>query len=399
MNINWLTSLKIVAVLNCIIHLQSCSEDDSMATSTTTGDDCVLLAGTFPQYIEMPPVGDNGAYDPTLASDPLTGKVWMVFSRVDGAGGEGKVSSHLAYSDDNGTTWCYENEINSTITVNLGTLPDEFSSAISAHWSHEVPSLAYHPGAPETDQWVMTWHRYLHVDDGEGGNDDRQFAYGWIGMKTASDPTLLADAEEKKLFSAKGYYKTSATQNYNDAIIGPPAVRLDALNTALSGGQVFTETGMQYYQNELFVSLLMGNTSNGNSVVLIKTRDLMNWTYVSTILTPQDAQQINTNWTGFSATDLFLLEDQPYLLVSPVAQLYEGLLLFKLNLPVGTLVDNDSNGPDIFWTLPKTTGSTIFQTGVGTYDPLSFNTGIIYGDAISVEPQFRMYASGFIPDN
>ena len=360
--------------------------------------DCTNIGGPFPAFIALPPVGDNGSYDPTLAGDPETGRVWMVFSRVTGAGGEGQVSSHLAYSDDNGSTWCYVNEIHPSEKVEPADLPSEFSTAQSAHWSHEVPSLAYHPNAAADQRWQMTWHRYLHVNDGVPGNDDRQFAYGWIAMKSASDPMLLAAAPEVKLFSGSGYYKSLATEQFNNAIEGgAPQVKLHELHPDLVDAVIATEPGMQVFQDALYVSLLIGTISAGNSAVLLKYDASNSWTYVSTLLTPANAQAMNSQWTGFSATDLFVQNNKPYLLVSPVKVQYEGLLLFRLDLPVGTLVDTDNNGPDIIWSLPTTSGATIFQTGLGTYDSLSYNSGIIFGDAVSTEPQFKVYASGFIP--
>lgn len=359
---------------------------------------CVTASGAFPQFINLPPVGDNGAYDPTLAGDPETGRVWMVFSRVSGAGGEGQVSTHLAFSDDHGSTWCYANEINASSKVELSQLPAEFTSAVSAHWSHEVPGIAFDPDAATDQRWRMTWHRYLHVSDDVPGNDDRRFAFGWIAMKTASDPLLLATAPEIKLFSGLGYYKNAETEQYNNSIGGAPQMKLHELHPNLSGAVLFTEPGMQVYQNELYVSLLMGEVTVGNSVVLLKYNNSNSWSYVSTLLTPADAQTLNPQWTGFSATDLFIQDNQAYLLVSPVKEQYDGLLLFKLDLPNGKLFDATGNGPDIIWSLPTTSGSSVFQTGVGTYDSLSYNSGIIYGDALSVDPQFRIYASGFIPE-
>ena len=373
----------------------SCKDDSAVIVPSS--DQCVTNSGSFPRIIELPPVGDNGSYDPTLAGDPATGRVWMVFSRVSGAGGEGQVSSHLAYSDDNGSTWCYVNEINSSQKVDLSQLPAEFTTVVSAHWSHEVPSIAFDPNAAVDQRWRMTWHRYLHVDDGIAGTDDRRFAYGWIAMKSASDPSLLTDSPEIKLFSGLGYYKDAETEQYNNNIGGSPQVRLHELHPDLSGAVLFTESGMQVYQNELYVSLLMGEVTVGNSVVLLKYDNSNSWRYVSTLLTPSDAQAMNAQWTGFSATDLFIQDNQAYLLVSPVEEQYEGLLLFKLDLLTGQLFDVDSNGPDIIWSLPTTSGSSVFQTGVGTYDSLSYNSGIIYGDALSIAPQFRVYASGFIP--
>lgn len=386
-----------------VVGLLSCKKDEKsaveqvVASNQPTTECTMALANSFPELIELPPLGDNGAYDPTIAGDPLSGKLWMVFSRVEGLGGVGKVSTHLAYSDNNGSSWCYANQINSSEDVAIADLPSEYSGAISAHWSHEVPSIAYDPNAPITKRWIMTWHRYLHVDNGVAGEDQRRFAYGWIASKTASSPSEFATMPEVKLFSAAGYYSTMAVKNYNDQIGGNPLVRFDQIHPDLSTAVVLTETGMHSYKGFLYMSLVMGNPS-GNKVVLIKYSNGQ-WQYVSTLLTPADAQAINSMWTGFSATDIFVKNDQPYLIVSPVANLYEGLLLFQLNLPSGTLVDLDSNGPDVIWSLAKTAGSDVIQTGVGTYDELSYNTGIIYGDAVNGQPQFRIFASGYIPTN
>jgi len=376
-----------------MLLLVACKEE-----SVAPIEDCAILEGAFPQFLELPPIGDNGSFDPTMAGDPATGRVWMVFSRVDGGGGEGQVSAHLAFSDDHGTTWCYANQINTSDKVQLSELPEELTSAVSAHWSHEVSSIAYDPNASADQRWRMLWHRYLHVNDGVVGNDDRQFAYGWIAMKTASDPTLLAVAPEIKLFSGLGYYKSAETEMYNNAIGGTPAVRLHELHPALSGGVIFTEPGMQVYQNELYVTLLLGSVAEGNSVVLLKFNNtLQKWNYVATLLTPADAQAMDASWTNFSATDLFIQDNQAYLLVSPADELYYGVLLFKIDLPTGTLFDSDGNGADIIWSLPKTSGSIL--TGVATYDALSYNSGILYGDAVISGPQFRIYATGYVPGN
>ena len=210
---------------------------------------------------------------------------------------------------------------------------------------------------------------------------------------------LFAEAPEIKLFSGLGYYKNIETEQYNNRITGGvPLVKLHELHPDLSGAVLLTEPGMQVFQNELYVSLLMGNVTKGNSVVLIKYDATRSWNYISTLLSPADASAIDAKWTGFSATDLFLHDVQAFLLVSPVETNYEGLLLFKLDLVTGTILDINGNGPDIIWSLPRTSGSGVFQTGVGTYDPLSYNSGIIYGDAFSVAPQFRLYATGYVPE-
>ncbi len=376
----------------------SCNDQSDSNRPQPAQPECITTEGNFPRFIELPPTGDNGSYDPTLAGDPVTGRVWMVFSRVDGAGGEGKVSTHLAYSDDHGTTWCYVNQINASEDVALNTLPQEYAFAVSAHWSHEVPSIAYDPTANASERWKMTWHRYLHVNDGNLGNDDRQFAYGWIAMKTASSPELFTQSPEIKLFSAQGDYKDQETENYNNSINGLPEIKVNDLHPELASTALLTETGMHVFNNELYLSALKGDLVNGNGIILMKRTPSGNWEYVSTLLTSTDALTLNSSWTGFSATDLFQVENKAYLLVSPVSSLYEGLALFELDLNTGLLLDSDGNGPDTLWTLPKTSGDDIFQTGVGTYDELSFNSGILSGDALADVPQFRIYATGYKPE-
>jgi hypothetical protein len=91
----------------------SCSKENDIVTPPVdTDDEITYLDGSFPEEINLPPSGDNGAYDPSVATDPMTGRVWMSYSRVEGQAGSGYVSTHLAYSDDGGATWNYSGLIN-----------------------------------------------------------------------------------------------------------------------------------------------------------------------------------------------------------------------------------------------------------------------------------------------
>lgn len=391
---NTSTLLTIVTVA---LFLVSCTSDDPAVTPDNPielpSGECFTSSGGFPEYLELPPVGDNGSYDPTLAGDPTTGVVWMIFSRVDGRGGEGQVSTHLAFSQDNGQTWCYAMQINVSEKVSNEELPDEYKGAVSAHWSHEVPSIAYFPEAPVNKQWRILWHRYLHVDDGVAGNDDREFAYGWIATKTASNPLLLADAPEEKLFSTGGYYKDEATTAYNDAILGVPEVNVQRLHSDLGQSLVLSEPGMQAYAGKLYVSLVSAHPTFGTNIILLSATSSGTWSYVSTLLTPEDAANLNASWTNFSATDLFVKDGTGYMLASPVNNIYQGVIMVQVDFESGTVLRNGST-PDVLYSIPKSTVPGIIQTGVATYDPLSFRSGIIFGDAIEMEPQFRLYATG-----
>jgi hypothetical protein len=371
----------------------SCSKENDIVTPPVdTDDEITYLDGSFPEEINLPPSGDNGAYDPSVATDPMTGRVWMSYSRVEGQAGSGYVSTHLAYSDDGGATWNYSGLINQAEEVLPADRPSEFASAVSAHWNHEVSSIVYDPDAPSTERWRLIWHTYLHVDDGIAGNEDRKFIYGWIATRTASDPTLLASDTTKKLFSAMGYHISTDVESYNNSIDGGvPQVKLHELNSILSDVVAFSEPGMVSYNGDLYVSLSAETMTDGKVILIKFDHTSIDWNYLSTLLSPSDAQTLNSNWNRFSASDLFIKGTQAYLLASPVITLYEGSMLFKLNLTAGE-VEKSGGIPNVIYTFEKTTDA--IQTGVATYDTGLTQTGIIIGDAVWDTPQFRVYSTG-----
>jgi len=379
-----------------VLALTSCSkEDDTITPPGDTNEGITHLDGNFPEEINLPPGGDNGAYDPSVATDPMTGRVWMSYSRVEGQVGSGYVSTHLAYSDDGGATWNYSGLINQAEEVLPADRPSEFASAVSAHWNHEVSSIVYDSDAPSNERWRLIWHTYLHVDDGIAGNEDRKFTYGWIATRNASDPTLLASDTTKKLFSAMGYHISTDVESYNNSIDGGvPQVKLHELDPILSDVVAFSEPGMVSYNGDLYVSLSAVTMTDGKVILIKIDHTSGDWNYISTLLSPSDAQALNSNWNRFSASDLFIKGTQAYLLASPVITLYEGSMLFKLNLTTGE-VEKSGGIPNVIYTFEKTTDA--IQTGVATYDTGLTQTGIIIGDAVWDTPQFRVYATGVVP--
>lgn len=350
------------------------------------------LAGAFPQELAIPPSGNNGVYDASVASDPQSGRVWMIYSGAELVEGSSRISSHLAFSEDGGSSWTYSGLVNASEALSPEEYPAEFSEAPAVFWQHEVPSIAYDPDAPADERWRILWHRYLQVDDGIPSNEDRQFAYGWIASKSAASPEGILQAEEKKLFSALAYHLNPTIETYNNAILGLPPLRLDMLDPELSGALVFSEPGMRAYQGDLYVSLLHRAMAGGKIVLIKLDHQRQSWEYVATLLDEEDARALHPTWNSFSASELFLVNEQAFLLVSPVEQLYEGVLLFALDLPTAQ-VERDAEGrPQVLYRLEKTSGA--IQTGVATYDEGLTATGILYGDAFINGPQFRMRASG-----
>ncbi|MEO1651977.1 MAG: sialidase family protein [Bacteroidota bacterium] len=384
---NFLVAL--IALLN--LGLLSCAQ----SPDPDPAEDSIRirpLTGNFPQALALSPTADNGVYDATVASDPQSGRVWMIYSGVELIQGSSRISTHLAYSEDGGASWIYTGLVNASEALAPEDYPAEFSEAQAVFWQHEVPSITYDPDAPANERWRILWHRYLQVDDGIPSNEDRQFAYGWIGSKSAATPEGLLRAEEQKLFSTLAYHLNPSIEAFNNSILGLPQVRLDGLDPELSGTLVFSEPGMLAYQGDLYVSLLRRDMSEAK-IVLIKFNQVrQSWEYVASLLDNQDARALNPSWNSFSASDLFLIDRQAFILVSPVVNLYEGVLLLAFD-PIRGQVRRDEEGlPDILYSLEKTPGA--IQTGVATYDEGLTATGMLFGDAFMGLPQFRMFASG-----
>lgn len=117
------------------------------------------------------------------------------------------------------------------------------------------------------------------------------------------------------------------------------------------------------------------------------------WSYVSTLLTTQDAQAIDPSLVGFNAADIYAAGDTHRLIVSPTAGLYLGCIEYQLDLGTGQLQDRQGDGPDALWTHPKNTDPGVIQTGACTYDQHS-SLGVVVGDTHLSGVQFRLYATG-----
>ena len=101
---------------------------------------CTVGSGPFPRPLELPNPEPNGVFDPNLARDPETGRLWMAYSGVSGPAGSGLVSTHLAYSDDDGTTWCHAGVVNQARDVPREEQPARVAGS-NGHWNHEVAAI------------------------------------------------------------------------------------------------------------------------------------------------------------------------------------------------------------------------------------------------------------------
>ena len=276
---------------------------------------CTVGSGPFPRSLELPNPEPNGVFDPNLARDPETGRLWMAYSGVSGPAGSGLVSTHLAYSDDDGTTWCHAGVVNQARDVPREEQPARVAGS-NGHWNHEVAAIVNDPAAPAQARWRLVWHRYLHVADSDPATDDRRFEYGWIAQRTAASAEALLTAPETKLFAAAAYSALPEVEAYNDAVTGGrPLWRLDR-DPDLAGCLAVTEPGVIASGGAFYVAMFCFRAAEDQDIVLVRlTHGTGEWAYVGTLLTTRDAAAINPALVGFNAADIVTVGGTHRLLV------------------------------------------------------------------------------------
>ncbi|MBX9769628.1 MAG: hypothetical protein K2X47_20290, partial [Bdellovibrionales bacterium] len=305
-------------------YLLGCSKAEERAAVPAS-------AGTT---IEFSGIGQLGIFDPSVAKDPSSSRVWMAFSSVDPSAqwpaNTRAISSHLAYSDNGGTSWTYDRVISSFTDVTIGLAAPNNAGT----WDHEVSQLVYDENAPTNEKWKIFWHHYLQI------NGTRTFEHGWIAYKAASTPALLQSATEHKLFAGTIYDTSNnstggATQS---PVSGAPEVNFTGLHANLGSCGNLTEPGALSTSSGLYLVLhcqVLTGTPDNLIVLLKYTQGTNTWSYVGTLLRNADATALGFD-RGFSAPSMVTLSGVDYLLVtparlSPFDGYYDGCHLFPFS--------------------------------------------------------------------
>ena len=369
-------------------------------TDTDTGEEgddieenCITGSEELPRALEIPGSDLNGIYDPNLAWDPVSERLWLSYSSVNGDAGVGRISTHLGYSDDNGITWCFAGVANASADVSREDQPAAIAQD-HAHWSHETSVIFYDADAPEEKQWNLVWHRYLHVEDNIAGNEDRHFEHGWIAIKSADSPMGLLDAAEEKLFSSIAYHFDPVIEAYNNAAPGGLPLRRFDSDPLLADCLAFAEPGISASDGHIYAALYCFRSQEQQDIILVSLdHDTGIWSSVGTLLTTQDAQAIHPDLIGFNASEIYETDAGWRLMVSPMTGPYLGCIEYGLDFETGTLIDNNGDGPDPLYSYEKNPDPQVFQSGACTYHRQS-NTGLIVGDVYTTGVQFRLIATG-----
>ncbi len=345
--------------------------------------------------LTFPSVGSHGVFDAALTRDDPTGRIWMSYSAVDPsqqwpAQNVDVVTTRLASSDNNGTTWTDSGlVVNSATDVTLPLAPPNNAGT----WQHEVSRVLYDPNASAGARWRLMWHHYLQV------NGRRVFEHGWIGYKEAATTLGLATATERKLFVGTFYDAQNNVQGgtTGSPLGGAPIIALHTLHPDLNACLVFTEPGLLSTPTALYLALACAEVPLNQRIILLRCAQPCdatvpgNWTYVRTMLRNTDAAAIG--FVNFSAPELIESQGRRFLVVSPVSNQpfpdsYNGCLVYEFaDLNAGTLVSGGTG-------LKQVNGTAGTFNGACGYHP-SHTGGVVYGQ---VDPtatdKFRLFASG-----
>lgn len=374
--------------------------DGSNPTADAASPDGGAVA---PQQLVMPGVSARGIFDPSLARDGESKRVWMSYSAVDPSvmwptQNYDVVSTRLAYTDDEGATFMDSGKVlNAAKDIDLtGVLAPPNNAGT---WTNEVSSLVYDPGAVASERWKLTWMHYLLI------NGERRFEHGWLGLKSAATPEALASATEVKLIVGSLYDKANdlAGSPTKPPVAGAPAIALDtALGASLNGCLVFAEPGLMATDAALYLSLVCGKARTDRRVVLLEckspctTTSAASWRHVGNLLDSTDAAAFGID-QGFSAPNLARVGGRDVLLVTPERSqpfegFYDGCLAFPIADLAGAKVGRDAGAPAPIASIRGTAGS--FH-GACTVDGSLTKAGVLYSQLFVDSPEkFRIYKRG-----
>ncbi len=396
-------TVKIINIIPFLFLLitVSCNNTDNSQSVPTPEKLTIPGAGTG--------FGSKGVFDPSLTSDPSTGRIYMSYSAIDpaptwwGPINYHTVSTRIAYSDDNGKSFSDSGAvINEALDVILGdgVIPWEDDAGT---WHNEVSKLVNDPGARAGEEWKLFWHHYLIQNQLGDPEHYRKFHHGWIAYKVAATPGGLGAATEVKLFGASGYDTVNNILDNSTSrspLGGAPSIMLNTLHADLNNCFAFSEPGAYADASALYLSLFCYEVTPvvNNRLILLKANsdsDLTiegNWTYLGTIFNSSDA--VALGYLSFSGSDLFVSGGINYLMVSPVTNSpytgsYNGCLVYRFSdIDTGVIF----GAPDIIKTVTGTEGSF---NGACAYHESAASSGFLYSelDDTGVTDPFRVFKS------
>jgi hypothetical protein len=329
----------------------------------------------------------GGIYDPSLEYTPDGKTGWLAYSSI---AGDFKpvgpyVHTHLARSDDHGKSWHFIKAVCQSVD---GSLQRPGSDPLPGVWRYEVPSLCCDP-TDHGREWKLFVHRYFW-----NAKKDRMPDYGWIALRTASDPAgpwseevplfgagrvVLFGLFEAGRFPREPYHRTK--------------VDLNSLDPGLADGVAYSEPGTIVRDGTIYLSLTLLKPGGPERIVLLASKDhAATWRFVNTLVNRKDAQKLG--YAVLDGSSLAAERGKVFLLASPGARpdAHDGTVALEFeSLAQGRLKRNPDGSPIVAAYFPPQpsvlSGRGAGQTDAGQSDYDEHNT-----EGGLLMPQFNVRA-------
>lgn len=295
-----------------------------------------------PERVFFNGAGDLGIFDPAVAKDPGSGRMWMSYSSVETSmyypsSTYWAVSIRLSFSDDNGVTWqdagvMVAPKAELTVGPLVEAHPDgPVLAGSQGIWQNEMSSLIYDPSAPVAERWKLIWIQYLNANLISFFVD-----YSWVAMKMAASPLELAMSTPVKLFGGAGLQpdNTITTSPVFAPIGGAPMIQLNTDLTRSVGIAdrteltlcVFAEPGLHATNSFVYLTIFCADAATmplTEYVVYFRCAspcsmtNAASWEYIGRLLNPADALAASGE-EHFQAPAMVEINGKTYLMVTPV---------------------------------------------------------------------------------
>jgi len=332
----------------------------------------MVIAGDAPAPSASGANAVGGYADPSIRHDPVSGALWMAYSwphRQAVTDQSGKaignvvaVDSHLARSNDGGTTWQFAGKL-------WTSAPDTSDTGERGWRNQEVVSLTSNQSGT---QWFSARESYFTRPDGP------KLTSFTLRIATASSPDRLAQSEEEILGGAltAAFWKpdqnlSSLSNELTGCVWRDPGVLMSGTTLYLAVEcSLFTNTG-ERTQDE-FVGIFATQPQNSPKT--------WKWHFVGKLTSPADATALGGEM--LDQTELDIARDGSLIAIfspskpsSPLATHFGCRVVEVASIDPPKLVRDAGGHPVV---LASVTASDVgaFGPAACTYDPAS-STGVV----------------------
>lgn len=281
-----------------------------VCASCTNASSCPVGPERDGPYTRVTVTGDTsalGIIDPSVAYAQDASSGLMTYTAVPSLDG---VHIAIADSTDHGATWRYVADVTDSAPITITTTDDSICGAASCAGKlvYESSSLIVDPSDPNPGHRLKVFaHAYFF-------NTDRHLEIGYIAMDTASTPQ--GPWTETKLFGWDSSSPLSNTGVAYDVSTDPGLTGLHDCVIVGEPGAVVRPSGT--IDLALSCPVAYNDGTSTVDIRLLRSDDHgATWTFVATMLTPDDATALGATSKEINGADLFFAGGTYHLIATP----------------------------------------------------------------------------------